>query len=47
MFKNKSASTFLRENSSVLEIKNELLNYTQQNLTTEILAKNVINKQKL
>ena len=47
MFKNKSASTFLRENSNVLEIKSELLNYTQQNLTTEILAKYVLSKQKL
>ena len=47
MFKNKSTSAFLRENSNVLEIKNELLNFTQQNLTTEILAKYVLNKQKL
>ena len=47
MFKNKSSSEFLRENSNILDIKNELLIYTQQNLTTEILAKNVLNKQKL
>ena len=47
MFKNKSTSTFLKENSNVLEIKNELLNFTKQNLTTEILAKYVLNKQKL
>ena len=47
MFKNKNASAFLRENSNVLEIKNELLNYTQENLTTEILAKYVLSKQKL
>ena len=47
MFKNKSASAFLRENSNILEIKNELLNFTQQNLTTEILAKYVLNKQKM
>ena len=46
MFKNKNASTFLKENSNILEIKNELLNFTQQNLTTEILAKYVLNKQK-
>ena len=45
MFKNKSASAFLKENSNILEIKNELLNFTQQNLTTEILAKYVLNKQ--
>ena len=47
MFKNKNASTFLKENSNILEIKNELLNYTQENLTTEILAKYVLSKQKL
>ena len=47
MFKNKSASAFLKENPNILEIKNELLNFTQQNLTTEILAKYVLNKQKL
>ena len=47
MFKNNSASAFLKENSNILEIKNELLNYTQQNLTTEILAKYVLSKQKL
>ena len=47
MFKNMSASTFLKDNPNVLEIKNELLNFTQQNLTTEILAKYVLNKQKL
>ena len=47
MLKNKNASTFLKENPNILEIKNELLNFTQQNLTTEILAKYVLNKQKL
>ena len=47
IFKNKNASTFLRENSNILEIKNELLNFTKQNLTTEILAKYVLSKQKL
>ena len=47
MFKNKSASTFLRDNSKVLEIKNELLNYTRQKLTTESLAKYVLSKHKL
>ena len=47
MFKNMSASTFLKDNPNILEIKNELLNFTQQNLTTEILAKYVLNKQKL
>ena len=47
MFKNKNASTFLRDNSKVLEIKNELLNYTHQKLTTESLAKYVLSKHKL
>ena len=47
MFKNKSAPTFLRDNSKVLEIKNELLNYTHQKLTTESLAKYVLSKYKL
>ena len=47
IFKNKNASTFLKENSNILEIKNELLNFTKQNLTTEILAKYVLSKQKL
>ena len=47
IFKNKSASTFLRDNSKVLEIKNELLNYTRQKLTTESLAKYVLSKHKL
>ena len=46
MFKNKSAPTFLRDNSKVLEIKNELLNYTHQKLTTESLAKYVLSKHK-
>ena len=46
MFKNKNASTFLRDNSKVLEIKNELLNYTHQKLTTESLAKYVLSKHK-
>ena len=47
MFKNNNASTFLRDNSKVLEIKNELLNYTHQKLTTESLAKYVLSKHKL
>ena len=47
VFKNKSAPTFLKNNSKVLEIKNELLNYTHQRLTTESLAKYVLSKNKL
>ena len=46
MLKDKSALTFLRNNSKVLEIKNELLNYTHQKLTTESLAKYVLSKHK-
>ena len=44
MFKNKSAYLFIEKNSNMLEIKNELLNFTQQNLTTEKLAKYVLEK---
>ena len=47
IFKNKSAPSFLKKNSNILEIKNELLNFTKKNLTTEILAKYVLSKQKL
>ena len=47
MFKDKSVQSFMKKNSEVLEIKNELLNFTKQNLTTEILAKYVLSKQKL
>ena len=47
MFKTKNTSTFLRDNSEVLEIKKELLNYTRQKLTTESLAKYVLSKHKL
>jgi len=47
IFRNKSASTFLKKNSDILEIKSELLNFTKKNLTTEILAKYVLNKQKM
>ena len=45
MLKSKSATEFLQKNSEILEIKKEFLNYTHQNLTTEILAKYVLNKQ--
>ena len=47
VFKNKSAPIFLKNNSKVLEIKNELLKYTHQRLTTESLAKYVLSKHKL
>ena len=45
IFKNKSASLFLNNHPDILEIKNDLLNFTRQNLTTEILAKYVLNKK--
>ncbi len=45
MFKNKSVNAFLDKNEQILEIKKELLNYTNENLTTEVLAKYVLNKQ--
>ena len=47
MLKDKNANSFMKTNSNVLEIKNELLNFTKQNLTTEILAKYVLSKKKL
>ena len=47
MLKDKNANSFMKTNSNVLEIKNELLNFTKQNLTTEILAKYVLSKRKL
>ena len=45
IFKNKNANTFLKKNEQILEIKRELLNYTHKKLTTEVLAKYVLNKQ--
>ena len=47
IFKDKSASLFLDKNSEILDIKNELLSYTQQYLTTEHLAKYVLDKKNL
>ena len=35
-------ATFLENNQSIFELKNELLNFTNQNLTTEVLAKYVL-----
>ena len=45
IFKDKSASLFLDKNSEILDIKNELLSYTKQYLTTEHLAKYVLDKK--
>mgnify|MGYP001202119160 FL=1 len=47
IFKDKSASLFLDKNSEILDIKNELLSYTKQYLTTEHLAKYVLDKKNL
>jgi len=47
IFKDKSASLFIDKNSEILDIKNELLSYTQQHLTTEHLAKYVLDKKNL
>ena len=38
-FKKKNLDMFLKENESVFEFKEDLLDYTKKNLTTEILAK--------
>ena len=45
IFKIKNTSTFLAKHPEILEIKNELLKYTSENLTTEKLAKYVLDKQ--
>ena len=43
---NKSLENFIHNNEEVFEIKNQLLNYTKNNLTTEIIAKEIIEKIK-
>ena len=47
IFKSKNTAEYLEKNSQILEIKKELLSYTRQNLTTETLAKYVLDKQNL
>ena len=37
---------FVKNNKEIFEIKNQLLNYTRNNLTTEIIAKSIIEKVK-
>ena len=37
---------FLKENEIIFSIKDDLLNFTKKNLTTEVLAKYTINKVK-
>ena len=43
---NKSLENFIHNNEEVFEIKKQLLNYTKNNLTTEVIAKEVIEKFK-
>ena len=43
---NKSLENFIHNNEEVFEIKNQLLNYTKNNLTTEIIAKEIIERIK-
>jgi hypothetical protein len=43
---NKSLENFIHNNKEVFEIKKQLLNYTKNNLTTEVMAKEVIEKFK-
>ena len=45
LLKDKNAILFMNKNPSVLDIKSELLNYTKKHLTTENLAKYVIEKK--
>ena len=41
-----SLENFLNNNEEVFEIKNKLLNYTKKNLTTEVIAKGLIERIK-
>ena len=43
---NESLENFIHKNEEVFEIKNQLLNYTKNNLTTELLAKGIIERIK-
>ena len=43
----KSVENFIQNNEEVFEIKNQLLYYTKNNLTTEVMAKEIIEKIKL
>ena len=47
IFKSKNTAEYLKKNSELLEIKKVLLRYTRQNLTTETLAKYILDKQNL
>ena len=41
---NKSLENFIHNNEEVFEIKNQLLNYTKNNLTTDLIAKGIIER---
>ena len=41
---NESLENFIHKNEKVFEIKNQLLNYTKNNLTTELIAKGIIER---
>ena len=41
---NESLENFIHNNEEVFEIKNQLLNYTKNNLTTELIAKGIIER---
>ena len=41
---NESLENFIYNNEKVFEIKNQLLNYTKNNLTTELIAKGIIER---
>ena len=43
---NESLENFIHSNEEVFEIKNQLLNYTKNNLTTELIAKGIIERIK-
>ena len=43
---NETLENFIHNNEEVFEIKNQLLNYTKNNLTTELIAKGIIERIK-
>ena len=42
-YKKKNLEKFIQENERVFEIKKNLLDFTKKNLTTEMLAKYILN----
>ena len=43
---NKNIQVFIKENEKVFEFKRDLLDFTKKNLTTEVLAKYILEKLK-